>query len=166
LPGGRFAWNGIDGVEGQRMEMQPVQFKDLTALLGLMRALQEDDPWSVPFREEQALEALRNLVQHPEYGRAWLIHENAQVIGYIVMSFDFSLEYGGRNAWVDEFFIAKPFRGKGIGTQVLEFFEDAARDAGATAIHLEVNQGNKAIDLYRRRGFTDHHRYLMTKWLG
>jgi GNAT superfamily N-acetyltransferase len=147
------------------MEMRLVQIEDLPTLLRLMGALQEDDPWSVPFREELTLETLRNLVRHPDYGRAWLVQENGKAIGYIVMSFDFSLEYGGRNAWVDEFFIERPFRGKGIGTRVLEFFEEAARDAGATAIHLEVNQGNKAVDLYRRRGFTDHHRYLMTKWL-
>jgi ribosomal protein S18 acetylase RimI-like enzyme len=82
------------------------------------------------------------------------------------MSFDYSLEYGGRNAWVDEIFIAKEARGKGLGETVMDFVERAARGAGVTAIHLEVNRGNKAIELYRRRGFEEHERHLMTKWLG
>ena len=30
-------------------------------------------------------------------------------------------------------------------------------------LHLEVNHGNRANELYRRRGFVDHNRYLMTK---
>jgi len=138
---------------------------DVSTLLDLMRALQQEDPWSVPFEEERAERAVLLLLANESYGRIWLIHHAGRVAGYIVMSFDYSLEYGGRNAWVDEFFIEKEFRGQGLGAQVLGFFEQQARQAGATAIHLEVNQGNKAIDLYRRRGFTDHHRYLMTKLL-
>jgi len=134
-------------------------------LVRLMRAMQLDDPWSIPFEEGRALAAVEMLLRNPEYGRSWFVEEDGRTIGYIILSFDFSLEYGGRNAWVDEFFIEQESRGKGIGAQVLEFFEQEARKAGATAIHLEVNEGNRAIKLYRRRGFEDHHRYLMTKWL-
>jgi len=147
------------------MEAKLAGPNDIGTLLNLMRALQEDDPWSVPFEQDRAREAVRLLVENESYGRAWLIHDEGRAIGYIVMSFDYSLEYGGRNAWVDEFFIEKESRGQGLGAQVLDFFEEQARHAGMTAIHLEVNPGNRAIELYRRRGFTDHHRYLMTKFL-
>jgi len=147
------------------MEAKLAGPNDIGTLLNLMRALQEDDPWSVPFEQDRAREAVRLLVENESYGRAWLIHDEGRAIGYIVMSFDYSLEYGGRNAWVDEFFIEKESRGQGLGAQVLDFFEEQARQAGATAVHLEVNPGNRAIELYRRRGFTDHHRYLMTKFL-
>jgi hypothetical protein len=30
---------------------------------------------------------------------------------------------------------------------------------------LEVNRGNPAINLYRRHGFEDHNRSLLSKWL-
>jgi ribosomal protein S18 acetylase RimI-like enzyme len=34
------------------------------------------------------------------------------------------------------------------------------------AMHLEVDKGNNpAFELYRRAGFEDHNRFLMTKWL-
>jgi ribosomal protein S18 acetylase RimI-like enzyme len=34
------------------------------------------------------------------------------------------------------------------------------------AIHLEVDRGNHpALELYRRIGYQDHDRFLMTKWL-
>jgi len=147
------------------MEIKPVDFEDMPILLRLMRAMQEDDPWSVPFEEDHVCGAVRNLLANPGFGQAWFVHDGGRIVGYAVMAFDYSLEYGGRNAWVDEIFIEKNSRGKGVGTQVLDFVEQAAREAGVTAIHLEVNEGNKAIDLYRRRGFEDHHRYLMTKRL-
>lgn len=148
------------------MNMQPIRPEDASALVAMMRAMQDDDPWSAPFIEARVRTAVDLLLQNPHYGLAWFIIANGQPIGYIILSFDYSLEYGGRNAWVDEFFIERAWRGRGIGAEVLDFFEQTAREHGCTAIHLEVNEGNRAIDLYRRRGFEDHHRYLMTKLLG
>jgi GNAT superfamily N-acetyltransferase len=145
------------------METRLVRPEDLPILLGLMKAMQEDDPWSVPFEEDRVRETVRMLLVDARCGKAWFVCEGARIVGYIVMSFDFSLEYGGVNPWVDEFFIEKESRRKGLGARVLDFFEQAAREAGATAIHLEVNHGNRAIELYRRRGFVEHSRFLMTK---
>ena len=147
------------------MQMKPIRVEDTDVLLRMMQAMQHDDPWSVPFDLTIARPAVETLLHNPGYGLAWFVEEDGRMIGYIILSFDYSLEHGGRNAWVDEFFIEPAWRGKGIGAQVLAFFENAAREAGATAVHLEVNEGNRAIELYRRRGFEEHHRFLMTKWL-
>jgi len=138
---------------------------DSDTLLQLMRALQQDDPWSVPFREEQVRETVNELLVNPSRGRVYLILEAEVAIGYLVLSFDFSLEYGGINAWIDEFFVRPDLRGQGIGSKTLEFAAQAAREHGARVLHLEVNRGNRAIRLYRRHGFEDHDRYLLSKWL-
>ena len=138
---------------------------DIDCLLELMRGLQQDDPWSVPFRENDVRESLRELLGDASAGHVFLICDADYCIGYLVLSFDFSLEYGGRNAWIDELFIRPEFRGKGIGSNALDFAAQAARDCGAKVLHLEVNRGNPAIDLYRRHGFEDHRRYLLSKWL-
>jgi ribosomal protein S18 acetylase RimI-like enzyme len=48
----------------------------------------------------------------------------------------------------------------------MEFVEERASELGVNAVHLEVNHGNKpALGLYRRTGYADHNRYLMTKWV-
>lgn len=138
---------------------------DLPQLLSLMKELQEDDPWSIPFEQAAAEKALNELLGNPSFGRVWLIASDDQIVGYIVMCFDYSLEYGGRGAWVDEFFVQPPIRGRGIGSQVLDLFLQQAKALGVTTVHLEVNHENPAIELYRRKGFEDHHRYLMTKWI-
>ena len=138
---------------------------NLAELLGMMRELQPDDPWSCPFDEQVTATVTGELLRNPALGRVWLISDRGQNIGYIVMAFDYSLEYRGRGAWVDEFFVRRSHRGRGIGTQVLEFFADEAKKLGITVVHLEVNHGNPAVELYRRLGFEDHRRYLMTKWI-
>jgi len=139
--------------------------EDLPALLTMMQELQADDPWSVPFDAAEAGKAVEQLIHDPALGRIWMITSDGEPIGYIVMAFDYSLEYRGRGAWVDEFYIRRLYRGAGIGTKALEFFLSQAKELGVSAVHLEVNHGNLAIELYRRLGFEDHQRYLMTKWL-
>jgi len=139
--------------------------EDLTDLVTMMKELQSDDPWSCRFDERVACDAMDELLRDPSLGRVWTIADNSQTIGYIVMAFDYSLEYRGKGAWVDEFFVRPSHRGQGIGTRALEFFAGEARQLGITVVHLEVNHGNPAIELYRRMGFEDHGRYLMTKWI-
>jgi GNAT superfamily N-acetyltransferase len=130
-----------------------------------MKGIQVDDPWSCEFVEAKAKAALRGLIADPSLGCAWLVCDQGREIGYIVLTFDYSLEYGGKCAWVDEFFVKKEYRGKGVGAKTLEFFASEAKKLGAKTIHLEVNHGNPAIGLYKRAGFEEHGRYLMTKWL-
>lgn len=139
--------------------------ENLPELLKMMKELQEDDPWSVPFEESETKQVTNRLLCDPQLGRVWFIAADAANIGYIVMTFDYSLEYRGLGAWVDEFFVCREHRGKGIGTLALQFFAQQAKELGATVIHLEVNHGNPAIELYRRLGYEDHQRNLMTKWI-
>ena len=138
---------------------------DLESLLQMMRHMQHDDPWSETFREPTVRANLAELLQNPVYGVVHIVREESAPIGYLVICFDYSLEYRGKGAWIDELFVEAAHRGKGIGTQLLDLAETSSREHHAKVLHLEVNHGNPAIDLYRRRGFVEHERYLMSKAL-
>lgn len=133
------------------------------AILILMRKMQEDDPWSEAFDEIVVRANVSELLQNPAYGLIYLVHDADRPVGYLIICFDYSLEYRGKGAWIDELFVARSHRGQGIGAQLLELAEQASVEHGAEFLHLEVTHGNPAIELYRRRGFVDHQRYLMTK---
>ena len=49
--------------------------------------------------------------------------------------------------------VAPAHQRRGIGRTLLEQFVDRARSAGAKRIHLEVRDGNPAVQMYRRAGF-------------
>ena len=138
---------------------------DLETLLPLMRHMQNDDPWSEPFNETIVRKNLSELLSNAHFGLIYLVRDEQTPVAYLVICFDFSLEYHGKGAWVDELFVESSHRGQGIGTQLLDLAENASREHHAQFLHLEVNHGNLAIELYRRRGFVDHQRYLMTKSL-
>jgi ribosomal protein S18 acetylase RimI-like enzyme len=142
--------------------------EDLDTVLTFMRALFDEDrlPDQRPFDAVRARLALTGLLADPSQGAVWLICDGAVPVGYLALTYGYSLEFHGRDAFVDELYIGPAYRGRGWGTRAMEHAEIAARSANARAIHLEVGRGNTAAQgLYRKIGYADHDRYLMTKWI-
>lgn len=117
-----------------------------------------------PFDERAALSALQQILADDSYGRVYLIWSGEMVVGYIVLTLGFSLEYHGRDAFVDEIYVKESHRGQGIGKRSLQFIEGVCRELGVKALHLEVERANaRAQAVYRKEGFVAHDRYLMTR---
>lgn len=116
------------------------------------------------FDEQIAREVLKTLIEDPSLGRLWII-STEEAIGYIALTFGYSLEFHGRDAVVDELFLTAPYRHQGIGTQTLQFVYEQCPHLGVHALHLEVEHTNEAgLALYRKMGFQSHeHRYYMTR---
>ena len=55
---------------------------------------------------------------------------------------DFSLEYGGSNAWIDELFVQREFRSGGIGSRALDFAAEpyAVTASDRVVIHSALSQ--------------------------
>jgi ribosomal protein S18 acetylase RimI-like enzyme len=138
--------------------------RDLPQLLEWMEQSYKDD--ALEFNLQIAQSAWDEVFRHPELGTAWIILQQQTPVGYALLSFGFSLQYKGRDAYLDELYISDDFRGKGIGASTMRFLEDYCRGQGIQAIHLEVARQNlRAQKLYRKAGFQDHDHYLLTKWL-
>jgi ribosomal protein S18 acetylase RimI-like enzyme len=140
------------------------QLNDLEAVLALHQAFFAEDRY--PFREEESRANLALLLGDPSLGRAFVIDDGGSVVGYLILTFGFSLEFGGRNALVDELYVAPEHRGRGLGSQALAAAEELCRELGIRAIHLVVERYKEdAQALYRRVGFVAYKRDVMTKTL-
>lgn len=96
----------------------------------------------------------------------WIIYAKQEPAGYLVLTFGYSLEFKGRDALIDEFYIRETYQGQGIGKQTLEFVQTTCQSLGIKAVHLEVSQENtRAKSIYQKAGFVEHDRYLMTNWI-
>ncbi len=146
------------------VRFRPAEDPDVDAIIQMMRRYYAEDGY--PFAEAEARETALRLIGDDALGRLWVAQDRGRVIGYFAVTLGFSLEYRGRDAFVDELFIAEEFRGKGLGGKALEIAESYCRERGVKALHLEVERHrNTAFDLYRRSGFKDDDRHLMTKFL-
>ena len=138
--------------------------KHVDGILGLMREYYLADGY--PFEAAAARTALEELIGNPDFGELWVTAEGDQVVAYVAVTFGFSLEYRGRDAFVDELVVAPSHQGQGLGTKALAVAEAVCRTAGVRALHLEVERGkDDALRLFENSGFVEHSRYLLTKLL-
>ena len=118
------------------------------------------------FDREKARVALTALLRDPKLGLAWLILDGEAAVGYIVLCIGYSLEWLGRDAFVDEFYLREEYRGRGWGRAAMEFVEGAARAGGIRTLHLEVVRKNtSALQVYRKLGFAEHESTFLSKWI-
>ncbi|MEZ4767663.1 MAG: GNAT family N-acetyltransferase [Caldilineales bacterium] len=143
--------------------LTPITRRDLDLCVQFMHGLYEND--DVPPDETAWAAALAGLLEADRLGRGWMIHLDGQPVGYVVVTFGYSLEFYGRDAFVDELFIASQVRGQGIGRAVMQQVEALLGSTGIQALHLEVEEGNQAAQrLYESQGFTyRRHMHIMSK---
>jgi GNAT superfamily N-acetyltransferase len=116
-----------------------------------------------PLNHRRATEAFTKLLADERLGYVWFIQTNGQDVGYMVLTLCFSMEYGGINAYVDDLFVRKPFRGAGLGTAALTEFRAFCSERGIRAVHVETGRDNAAAQaVYRRVGFVHTDRLLLT----
>jgi len=137
---------------------------DFELLVELMREFYAIE--HLEFDERAARVALGQILGDRRFGVIHLIRVGEEAAGYLVLTFGFSLEFRGRDAFADELYLRENFRGRGIGKASLELAGAVCRQEKISALHLEVERVNtRAQGVYRQAGFHDHDRYLLTKWL-
>lgn len=132
-------------------------------------------PLVAAFHAEEGIErtdaareaAIAPLLEGIPYGAVYIIGPTRAPIGYIVVTFSWSVEFGGMDSFVDEIYIRPAVRGRGIATEVLTELPKTLAEAGIKAIHLEVDRENEpAQRLYARARFKPRLNYvLMSKEL-
>ena len=136
---------------------------DLPRLQSLVAAFHAHEGIEQSDQDRKA--ALLPLLEGSPHGAAYLVGPRKGPVGYIVVSFGYSVEMGGIDAFIDEFYIRENVRGRGMGGEVLRALMPALADYGVKALHLEVARDNaKAKRLYTRLGFEAREKYhLMTR---
>lgn len=139
--------------------------EDLDRLLPLVEAFHSEE--GIVQEDDERVAALMPLLDGSPLGAIYLIGPTRAPVGYIIITFGWSVEFGGMDAFVDEFFIRPKVRGRGMGGDTLTALAGALGDAGVRAFHLEVDRDNEAAQrLYARSGFEPRWRYmLMTRKL-
>jgi ribosomal protein S18 acetylase RimI-like enzyme len=146
------------------LELRRAGAADADRVLPMMRAYYDQDGY--PFHAERARAALLGLLSHETLGEVWLVEDGPDAVGYVVVCLGWSLEYQGRDAFVDELFVEPAARGQGLGRRLMDLAIERCRALGVRTLHLEVERENtKAQALYRSLGFADNDRRLMSKRL-
>ena len=149
---GRLPDNGLPRFE-------PVGEADADALLTMVQALHAEEGRSL---DADSAAAVVGIARGEPLARAWIAHSAGHAVGYVVIALGYSIEYGGRDGFIDDLYLVPEARGRGWGRCLLDFASAEAERLGIKTLHLEVAPGNdRATRLYRAAGFEQTGRRLM-----
>ena len=141
-------------------ELRRATEADFEALLPLIGAYHEFE--GIDSSDQQRRDALLFLLGEQEFGALWCIYYGRELAGYVALCKGYSIEFGGFDAFIDEFYLDPEYRGRGAGKAVLQQIGAAARALQIRALHLEVARDNdRARRLYRGAGFEAREKYVL-----
>ena len=136
------------------------QKSDIDYIISMMGQFYAIDEY--PFDFELAKLMLHTFIDDQTLGKLWLIYSDGELAGYVILTYVFSFEYGGKIAFVDELFILPTFRSRGIGRDTIAFIKQQADKLLLKLLYLEIEPHNtKAQKLYIAANFEPHNRNLM-----
>ena len=139
---------------------KPLEISDISIITQMMQDFYAIDNY--PMDVEVAKTLFQEFISNEHLGKSWLIYSENEIVGYIILTFIFSFEYGGKIAFVDELFIKENARGKGIGKEAIQFIQAEVPKLSLKLLYLEVEPHNEnAQKLYLAHDFELHNRKLM-----
>jgi ribosomal protein S18 acetylase RimI-like enzyme len=170
LAAGAVAWRGLASASRAQLPasagftIERARPNDLDTLLPLVEAFQREEGYATGDAGLRAVVA--SLLSDDKLGGVLLARERERAVGYAALCFGFSIEFRGRDAFVDELYVLPERRGAGLGRALLRALEAEARASGVRTLHLEVEQHNDgARKLYVAEGFAANGRELLSKRL-
>jgi len=126
--------------------------KDFNDLKEMVFGLYEEDPEGLPITADKIQNTIREMALHPEKIQIIMIQRGGAVIGYSILVFSWSNEYGGDIVDIDELYIKKDCRNKQAASDFIKSRMTAYKNA--VSLRLETTPSNADAErLYKRLGF-------------
>lgn len=139
---------------------QNLQKKDIPAIVSMMQDFYDIDNYLINIAESKQL--FETFMANPNLGKAWLIYQDEEVVGYVILTFVFSFEYKGILAFLDELYIKNEHQGKGFGKLAVRFIQQESSQLNVKMLYLEVEEHNEnAQKLYLAHDFVNHNRKIL-----
>jgi GNAT superfamily N-acetyltransferase len=120
-------------------------------LLSLMARYHEEAGFGYDDTHRAAVAA--PLLEGSPLGAVWLIGPARAPLGYVMVSFGWSVPLGGMIGWVAEIFIRPSVRNRGIGKEVLHAVSVSLGHAGLRALQVRVDDNARLAGFCARVGF-------------
>ena len=138
---------------------------EIVELCSKFAAFIEDGRDHAPFDTARTSAALAPLIENDRFGVVLVAEQHRpRLVGYLVLTWGYSLESGGREALIDEVYVEP--RGLGIGSALVDAAVVECEQRGIRRLFLETEADNdRARALYLRHGFDTDDSIWMSRWI-
>ena len=142
--------------------VRPAVREDVAELVSLMIEFYAEANYALA--RETAERTFLALMGAPDSGQVWILESDGNPAGYVVLTVAFSMEYGGLRGFVDDLFVRKGYRSRGLGGAALAEVKRSCADRGVRALLVETGPANDAaLRVYGNAGFRDTGRALLVQ---
>ncbi|MEM9350233.1 MAG: N-acetyltransferase [Pseudomonadota bacterium] len=139
--------------------------EDVETLIPLITAFHDEE--GLDSDETHIRHAITPILKGSPHGELFLAGPRRAPAGYVMVSYGWSIEFGGLDSYMDELYLRPAVRGRGIAGDVIHALSNHLAAKGALSLYLEVDHDNEqALRTYQRAGFESRGRYsLMVRTL-
>ena len=135
------------------MKLIKATHSDIPALVELLNSLFEQEAEFEPNSETQS-KALSKIILDPKIGIILIAKEDDKILGMVNLLFTESTALGSKVALLEDMVILSSSRGRGIGSQLIDYAISEAKKAGCKRITLLTDiENTKAQSFYQKKGF-------------
>lgn len=135
------------------MKFRLLEQKDFDRVLSMMKVFYASDALLIHPSEETLAKTLADAIAAGPYLKGYGFWEEETLCGYGMVAMSYSTEAGGLCAWIEDIYVESDFRGKGYGTDFLQFVAESYGSKVAR-LRLEAEPENgKAISVYKNAGY-------------
>ena len=125
---------------------------DFSDLREMIFQLYDEDPEGLPITEDKIIKTVNENFVHPEKVQIIMIHDGAKNIGYGIITFLWSNEYGGDVINIDELYVKKEYRNRRAASGLIRHLFESYTNV--VLFELETTPSNQgALRLYENYGF-------------
>ncbi len=136
------------------MSVRTARINDIPQLCTLLQSLFSQE---VEFIADEKLQiaGLTKIINNPEVGDIVIASENSRIVGMVNLLYTISTALGGIVVILEDMVVSSDMRGKGIGSELLNYSFELAKSKGCQRITLLTDNDNEsAHKFYQRHGFT------------
>ena len=107
--------------------------------------------------------ALRRLLRDPAIGRAWVAEADGVAAGYMILTFNYDIEFGGMQGIVTDLYLEPGCRRQGLGARLIATALAFCRSCKIGTMELQIARRNRrALSFYRKLDFKTLDRVVVS----
>lgn len=137
-----------------KMNFRLFDSSDTQEVKEMMFSLYSEDPEGESISDDKILKTFMHLQKYPEQGQIVVFDITGITVGYAILIYYWSNEFGSNLINIDELYVKSEWRNKGIASAFFDHLFDHYKGK-VSGYQLEVTPSNKkAMRYYQRLGFT------------
>lgn len=137
---------------GENM-VRKIREEDREFFLAAAEEFYRSDAVEKPLSRKKLEADFNEMMRSDVYLEGFILEYEGERAGYSVITKTFQTEAAGLTVWIEDIYILAPFRGKGLGKELLNFVFDKF-EGKASRFRLEAEPENEAaVRLYEKCGF-------------